>query len=130
MLSLFAHALFFHFHLLFSCLQKIDTISDNDASRILPSGDGNPRETLSKRLKTIKGVGPMGCDIFLGAIQGFFPDVAPFMVKRNFETAEKIGLVGDTEELFALVDRDPEKMARLHEALTTVRLDKKEHELK
>ncbi|KFH43633.1 hypothetical protein ACRE_056020 [Hapsidospora chrysogenum ATCC 11550] len=103
---------------------------DNDASRILPSGDDNPRETLSKRLKTIKGLGPMGCDIFLGAIQGFFPDVAPFMVKRNFETAEKIGLVGDTDELFALVDRDPEKMAMLHEALTTVRLDKKEHELK
>jgi hypothetical protein len=126
----YLHFLLMPFFFFFSCRRKIDTIPDNDASRILPSGDDNPRETLSKRLKAIKGLGPMGCDIFLGTIQGFFPDVAPFMVKRNFETAEKIGLVGDTDELFALVDRDPEEMARLHEALTTVRLDKKEHELK
>lgn len=104
---------------------------DNDASKMLPSdvnGD-DARRTLVDKLKAVKGLGPVGCDIFLGTIQGFYPHVAPFLDKRNCQTAEDIGLGGDAGELFDLVGKDPDKMARLHEALTTVRLDKQEHKL-
>ncbi|KAJ6439184.1 hypothetical protein O9K51_08596 [Purpureocillium lavendulum] len=106
--------------------------SDNNPSKLLPldvKGD-NARRTLVNKLKAIKDLGPVGCDIFVGTIQAFFPHVSPFLDKRNCQTAEKIGLRGDAGELYALVGKDPEKMARLHQALTTVRLDKREHELK
>lgn len=90
------------------------------------NGD-DARRTLVDKLKAVKGLGPVGCDIFLGTIQGFH--VAPFLDKRNCQTAEDIGLGGDTGEIFDLVEKDPDKMARLNEALTAVRLDKQEHKL-
>lgn len=83
---------------------------------------------LKTRLEEIKGLGPMGIDIFLGSIQGFFAYVAPFLDSRSRETANAIGLGDEVDGLYAAVDGDASRMAELQVALTTIRLEKLENE--
>ncbi|KAL1869995.1 hypothetical protein VTK73DRAFT_2838 [Phialemonium thermophilum] len=103
---------------------------DGDASRILPQdkkGD-EARRTVSDRLKDIKGLGPMGIELFLGSIQHYFPAVAPFLDSRSRKTAAEIGLGHDLDAIFGAVDQDATAMAKLEVALTRVRLEKRESE--
>lgn len=84
-------------------------------------------DMLSDRLKDIKGLGPVGIDIFLGSIQYFYPQVAPFLDKRSKATAQKLGLGDDVEPIYAAIGSDPLKMARMEAALTRVRLEQMEN---
>jgi hypothetical protein len=81
------------------------------------------RSILTDRLKEIKGLGPVGCDIFLGTIQGFYPKIAPYLDQRNLDLAKKLGLTDDLEALFKTLHSNAKDMARLQEALTSERLD-------
>lgn len=102
---------------------------DNDASRLLPANnDKNPSSTLISRLKEIKQLGSVGVEIFVAGIQGFYPRVAPFLDSRSFKTAQELGLGGDINAMFEVLDKDPMRMAMLNVALTTVRLEKRENE--
>lgn len=87
------------------------------------------RRILSERLQQVKGLGPVGADIFLGSIQHFFPNVSPFLDKRSRETAKTIGLGSDVGRIFQALNEDTMKMTKLEVGLTKVRLEKKESEV-
>ncbi|EOO03358.1 putative d-amino acid oxidase protein [Phaeoacremonium minimum UCRPA7] len=117
--------------------ELIKTKYDDDASELLPYPSKQPEAEMNKegsvtllktRLEEIKGLGPMGIDIFLGSIQGFFAYVAPFLDSRSRETANAIGLGDEVDGLYAAVDGDASRMAELQVALTTIRLEKLENE--
>ncbi|KAG8411159.1 hypothetical protein J3459_016555 [Metarhizium acridum] len=99
---------------------------DDDASKILSATEQGAklRSILTGRLKEIKGLGPVGCDIFLATVQGFCPNVAPYLDRRNLDMAKKIGLTDDLEAIFEALRSSPMDMARLEEALTSERLDR------
>ncbi|ROT42212.1 hypothetical protein SODALDRAFT_326388 [Sodiomyces alkalinus F11] len=88
------------------------------------------RKALKERVQEIKGLGQVGSDIFLGSIQNFFPNVAPFLDNRSRKTAQKIGLGDDLDKIFEAVASDVARMAQLEVALTKIRLDKREGEFK
>lgn len=101
-------------------------IEDDDASTILSATEHGAelRGILTHRLKEIKGLGPVGCDIFLATVQGFCPGVAPYLDRRNLDMAEKMGLTGDLDAMFGALGSSAMDMARLQEALTSERLDR------
>ncbi|CAI4214162.1 unnamed protein product [Parascedosporium putredinis] len=74
---------------------------------------------LAAELKEIKGLGPLGVDICMGSMQGYFPEVAPFLDQRSLETARKVGLGDDVEAMFEALGSDAQAMARLEVGLTT-----------
>ncbi|KAJ9131031.1 hypothetical protein NKR23_g11913 [Pleurostoma richardsiae] len=103
---------------------------NDDAANILPrdeAGEG-ARTTLSARLKEIKGLGPMGTEIFLGSIQHFFENVAPFLDSRSKKTAIAIRFGEDVDTIFAALQKNTASMAKLEVALTRIRLEKREGE--
>ncbi|KAF4309981.1 hypothetical protein GTA08_BOTSDO01938 [Botryosphaeria dothidea] len=110
----------------------LDERYGGDASTLLPSDSSGEaaRKELRGRLKVIKGFGDVGADIFIAAVQGLWPRVAPFLDRRSRETAEQIGLGKDVEALYEELGREPVKMAELNSGLTRVRLEKRIGELK
>jgi len=104
--------------------------SDDDASNILPTDEkgGKARDMLSARLQEVKGLGPTGIGIFLGSIQNFFPNIAPFLDVRSRKTAKTLGLCDELDEVFLALNQSASAMAKLEVALTTVRLEKRENE--
>lgn len=84
------------------------------------------RKALRKNVQEVKGLGQVGSDIFLGSIQRFFPNVAPFLDSRSRQTAKKMGLGDDLDDIFKAVGSDVARMAELEVALTRIRLDKTE----
>ncbi|KAL2760289.1 hypothetical protein ACRALDRAFT_1078933 [Sodiomyces alcalophilus JCM 7366] len=101
---------------------------DNDASNMLPRDkrEDEARKALRERVQEVKGIGQVGSDIFLGSIQNFFPNVAPFLDNRSRKTAHNIGLGDDLDDIFKAVGSDVARMAELEVALTKIRLDKRE----
>lgn len=81
-------------------------------------------------IKGIKGIGNVGTDIFFDTAQGVWPSLAPFIDQRSLKTAEQCGLGVDVDHLWQILGKDPKEMCKLSAALTTVRLEKKEHEFK
>ncbi|KIW98561.1 uncharacterized protein Z519_00222 [Cladophialophora bantiana CBS 173.52] len=111
-------------------LGKLATLLKNkygsDATKILPVGHDPTatRNILAKRLMEINGLGPLGVEIFISTVQMIWPAVCPFITSRDLKIAEQIGLGKDVDVIYDLVGKDPEKMARLSSALSTIRLEK------
>jgi endonuclease III len=100
------------------------------ARRVVDEYSGDLRE-ISRRsadnvdeakrmLKTFKGIGDTGADIFLREIQDVWTWVRPYFDKRAIRTAKKLGLPSDPKELSALA---PRANARLAAALVRASLD-------
>ncbi|KAH6667495.1 hypothetical protein B0J14DRAFT_658948 [Halenospora varia] len=68
------------------------------------------KESIREELKKIKGFGGLGVDIFFDSAQGLWICLAPFPGVRNVETAKKIGLSGDVDEIWEYFGKGPEKM--------------------
>ena len=107
------------------------TCQDNDASNILPKSEKGQqaRNTISSRLRDIKGLGPVGIDIFLGSIQHALPSTAPFLDARSKETAQELGLGQDLDSIFDAMGSDASAMAELEVALTNIRLEGKQGQI-
>lgn len=109
--------------------ELIEEKYDGDAAKILPKKEEatdvtHTQKTVEKALKEIKGLGPLGADIFLGTIQVIYPYVAPFVGKRDVEVAKEIGL-GSVEEMWESVGKGNKRIGMLCAALTKVRLNGK-----
>ncbi|GFF60103.1 hypothetical protein IFM46972_11540 [Aspergillus udagawae] len=111
-------------------LGKLATLVKNkygsDVSRILPleTDAESGRKLLKERLKEIKGIGPLGIEIFMSTVQGVWPSLCPFLGSRDLQVAEQIGLGKDVNAIYELLDGNPEQMAKLSVALTKLRLEK------
>ncbi|GIK05069.1 hypothetical protein Aspvir_009168 [Aspergillus viridinutans] len=101
-------------------------ISGSDISRILPleTDAESGRKLLKERLKEIKGIGPLGIEIFISTVQGLWPSLCPFLGSRDLQVAEQIGLGKDANTIYELLDGNPEQMAKMSVALTKIRLEK------
>ena len=77
-----------------------------------------------------RGIGEVGCNIFIDTAQYLWPCLAPFVDPRSLKTAKGIGIESEVEKLWDAVGKDHKRMARLCVALTNVRLNKKEGEFK
>ncbi|KAL8702824.1 MAG: hypothetical protein Q9201_004013 [Fulgogasparrea decipioides] len=100
---------------------------DGDLNNLLKKGNSRP-DKVRKLLKEIKGIGNVGVDIFCDTAQEIWTSLAPFVDPRSMKTAEQCGLGGNMDKIWEAVGKDPGQMCRLASALTTVRLEKKEHE--
>lgn len=100
---------------------------DGDLNNLISDSGSSPAKIRST-LKSIKGLGEVGVNIFFDTAQGLWTCLSPFIDPRSTKTAEQIGLGGDVDRLWEDVDRDPQKMCKLATALTTIRLEKKEKE--
>ena len=104
-----------------------ETQAGGDLNTILKKTSEDPKK-IRAELKTIKGLGDVGIDIFFTTAQHIWPCRAPWIDPRSLATAEKIGLGKVVHALWDEVGRDPEAVCRLAYALTDVRLEKKESE--
>jgi endonuclease III len=77
-------------------------------------------DEAKRMLKTFKGIGDTGADIFLREIQDVWTWVRPYFDKRAIRTAKELGLPSDPKELSALA---PRANARLAAALVRASLD-------
>jgi hypothetical protein len=82
------------------------------------------RKLLKERLKEVKGIGPLGIEIFISTVQGVWPSLCPFLGSRDLQVTEQIGLGKDVNAIYELLDGNPEQMAKLSVALTKLRLEK------
>ena len=103
------------------------TIVDNDLNNLLKKANSSPSQ-VRKLLQEIKGIGKVGTGIFLDAVQGIWPSLAPFIDPRSMETAKQCGLGNDVDALWDAVGQDAVKMCKLSSALTMIRLEKREKE--
>ena len=97
-----------------------------DLNNLLKRANSSPAKTR-KLLQEIKGIGKVGVDIFFDTAQNVWSSLAPFIDPRSMETAEKCGLGKDANAIWEAVGKDPKEMCKLASALTTLRLEKKEH---
>lgn len=83
---------------------------------------GGDVDVLRKHLQAFKGIGATGSGIFLREAQAVWTDVAPFVDQKAAKAAQKLGLLGDPQQLFKQVEEKPLQMARLVAALVRVDL--------
>ena len=100
---------------------------DGDLNKLREAGKDDP-DTIRSLVKEIKGFGEVGVNIFSDTVQSIWPCMAPYVDPRSFETAESLGIGSDVKAMWKGVGEDPRKMATLCQALTSVRLDKKQEE--
>jgi len=100
---------------------------DGDLNIILKTTSQDPKK-IRAELKTIKGLGDVGIDIFFTTAQHVWPCFAPWIDPRSLSTAAKIGLGNDVQALWKDVREDTESMCLLACALMDIRLEKKEAE--
>ena len=104
-----------------------DERPEGDLNTILKKASEDPKK-IRAELKTIKGLGDIGIDIFFTIAQHVWPCLGPWIDPRSLGTAEKIGLGDEVQALWKIVGQEPEAMCRLACALTDVRLERKESE--
>ncbi|MBZ9556718.1 MULTISPECIES: hypothetical protein [unclassified Modicisalibacter] len=92
-----------------------------DLRYLREEADGN-RDKARKRLKTFKGIGSVGADIFLREAQVCWPEFRPFADKMALKSAARLGLGDDVETLSQWVE--PETFPRLVAALVRAQLNK------
>lgn len=80
-------------------------------------------------MRDIKGLGPVGIDIFFGSFQHAFPKIAPFLDARSKKAAQEIGLEQDLDFIFDAMGSDASTMAELEVALTNIRLKGKQSQI-
>ena len=100
------------------------------AQLVLDEYDGDLREiarrsdddinAAKRMLKTFKGIGDTGADIFLREVQDVWPWVRPYFDKRAARTTKALGLPSDPKKLGALA---PRANSRLAAALVRASLD-------
>jgi hypothetical protein len=78
------------------------------------------RAAAKRMLKTFKGIGDTGADIYLREVQDVWTWVRPYFDDRATGTAKKLGLPADPAKLEALA---PRANARLAAALVRASLD-------
>ncbi|MGD1221421.1 endonuclease [Streptomyces krungchingensis] len=78
----------------------------------------DPKEALLD----IPGIGPTGADIFLRAVQGVWPEFAPYVDRKVMDGARRLGLPTSAEKLGTLVTS--REMPRLADGLVHAALDK------
>ncbi|MEU0781226.1 endonuclease [Streptomyces sp. NPDC006173] len=75
-----------------------------------------------KALQDVPGIGPTGADIFLRAVQGVWPEFAPYIDGKAQDGARRLGLPVSPRRLGGLVTAD--EMPRLADGLVHAALDK------
>jgi endonuclease III len=90
-----------------------------DLRRLRDEADRAPEE-LRRRLKACKGIGDVGTDIFFREVQGVWPELHPFLGRRELEVADRLGL-GDRPATVGRLVPDGE-LPRLAAALLRARL--------
>lgn len=93
---------------------------DGDVRRLRDAAGYSP-DRERELLQEIKGIGPVGADIFLREAQAGWDELVPYLDDRARETAKELGLPSDPAELAELVER--EDVPRLVAALVRVRLE-------
>lgn len=73
-----------------------------DLRRLRDEADGDVA-ALRRRLGDVKGMGPVGIDIFLREAQAAWPEVRPFVDDRALASASRLGLGRNVDALTRLV---------------------------
>jgi endonuclease III len=102
-----------------SCQYLLDTY-DGDVRGVRDAAEYQ-RDREHALLMQIKGIGPVGADIFLREAQAGWDELVPYVDARTRQTARDLGLPGDPRVLLALVERD--QFPCLVAALTRSRLE-------
>ena len=102
-----------------SCHFLLDTY-DGDVRAIRAAADHNG-DREHELLLQIKGIGPVGADIFLREAQAGWDELVPYVDARARQTARELGLPGDPRRLLAQVER--EEFPRLVAAIVRSRLE-------
>lgn len=71
----------------------------------------------------IPGIGPTGADIYLRAVQGAWPEFAPYFDGKALDGARRLGLPNSPRKLSRLVGADERN--RLADGLVHVALDQR-----
>jgi endonuclease III len=87
-----------------SCHYLLDTY-DGDVRGLRDAADHQP-EREHALLMQIKGIGPVGADIFLREAPAGWDELVPYVDARTRQTARELGLPGDPRRLLALVERE------------------------
>ncbi|WP_342596166.1 hypothetical protein AAGT95_08305 [Salinicola lusitanus] len=93
--------------------ELLDTYA-GDLRQLREAAAGSPK-ALRKRLKTFKGIGGTGADIFLREVQAVWDECYPYADKAALSAADKLGLKADAGKLANKVSREdyPRLMAAL-----------------
>ncbi|WP_110597610.1 hypothetical protein [Salinicola lusitanus] len=93
--------------------ELLDTYA-GDLRQLREAAAGSPK-ALRKRLKTFKGIGGTGADIFLREVQAVWDECYPYADKAALSAADKLGLKADAGKLANKVSRKdyPRLMAAL-----------------
>jgi endonuclease III len=102
-----------------SCHYLLDTY-DGDVRGLRDAADYQP-DREHALLMQIKGIGPVGADIFLREAQAGWDELIPYVDARTRQTARELGLPGDPRRLLAEVER--EEFPRLVAAIVRSRLE-------
>jgi endonuclease III len=102
-----------------SCHYLLDTY-DGDVRHLRDAAE-HDRDREHALLMRIKGIGPVGADIFLREAQAGWDELVPYADARTRQSARDLGLPRDPRRLLDLVDR--EQFPRLVAALTRSRLE-------
>lgn len=81
------------------------------------------RDGVRERLQEVKGIGPVGADIFAREAQALWPELAPVLDGKALDGAARVGLPEDEAKLAGMVGA--KDLPRLAAALVRVALDKK-----
>jgi hypothetical protein len=81
------------------------------------------REKVKERLREIKGLGPLGIELFFETAQAVWPELGPFVGERNLKALREMGVSESVEEIFDGLSGDAAGMARLCAAVARVRLE-------
>jgi len=87
-----------------SCQYLLDTY-DGDVRGVRGAADHN-RDREHALIIQIKGIGPVGADIFLREAQAGWDELIPYVDARTRQTARELGLSADPRKLLALVERE------------------------
>jgi len=109
--------------------EMIEKKFGGDLNNILTKTSRKPVK-IRAQMQSIKGLGDVGIGIFFDTAQHVWPCLAPFIDPRSVAVAKNIGLGEDVQDFWEAVGKKPEKMTRLANALTRVRLEKLEEEFK
>ena len=81
------------------------------------------RKRVAERLREIKGLGPLGVELFFETAQAVWPSLGPFVGQRNLKALREMGVEESVESIWEGLGRDGGKMARLCAAVAGARLE-------
>jgi len=87
-----------------ACQYLLDTY-DGDVRGVRDAADHHAGREHAL-LTQIKGIGPVGADIFLREAQAGWDELVPYVDSRARQTARELGLPGDPRRLLDLVERE------------------------